>query len=235
LSKIFKKPLNKLRTWNGCLFIVENLNNNLGTIIEVWYEKEYGNLKFLQNKKSSTVIDIGANIGAFTIFVLNKYKDSCVYSYEPESVNFNLLKKNVENNNFSSRVSLNAKAVTGEIGEASISIAGESSGLNSIKIIKEGRRSEIVSCVTLEDVFITNKISFCNLLKIDCEGSEYDLLYNTPAKIFEIIEMIILERHQVEGQSYEDLNLYLEDCGFDVVVNSKFPSIVSASKIKKYE
>lgn len=45
-----------------------------------------------------TVVDVGANIGSFTVSVSRRIGDGRVYSFEPEAENLALLKKNLEVN-----------------------------------------------------------------------------------------------------------------------------------------
>ena len=43
------------------------------------------------------IFDIGANIGATSVFFALNYPKAKIFSFEPTSMNFNLLKKNVKN------------------------------------------------------------------------------------------------------------------------------------------
>jgi len=166
------------------------------------------------------VIDIGANIGAFSMFALKKLNQPRIYAYEPESNNFELLQTTIVLNGGKDRVFPFKQAVYGHEGKMSLSIAGESSGKNSIELDQHSGKSEQVDCTTLSLIFKENGISFCDLLKIDCEGSEYELLLNTPKDVFKNIGMIILEWHQVMGHSIEELQSFLENVGF-VIEKSK--------------
>lgn len=55
--------------------------------------------------------------------------------------------------------------------------------------------------ISLKDVFDLNKINRCNFLKIDVEGGEYEILFNTPKEYFQRIEKISLEPHNIEGNT----------------------------------
>jgi FkbM family methyltransferase len=221
-----------LRTWNGVKFKVLNLNSNLYTVLEVWYEGVYGDLSELSTKKSPVVIDIGANIGAFSMFALKRLHQPRIYAYEPEKNNFELLCNSIELNNSRDLVFPFKQAVYGHEGKMNLSIAGESSGKNSIELDQHSGKSEQVYCTTLSLIFKDNGISFCDLLKIDCEGSEYELLLNTPRDIFKKIGMIILEWHIVKNHSIDELISFLENTGFMIEKSKKCGSTLIARQIK---
>ena len=52
----------------------------------------------------------------------------------------------------------------------------------------------------LSDIFKENDIDNCDLLKLDCEGAEYDILYNTPEEILNKIDQMAIEVHQGKNE-----------------------------------
>ena len=81
-------------------------------------------------KKNNIVVDIGANIGYYTLLMaLNQAK---VFSYEPEPKNFKLLQKNVNLNNFSSNVKLYNKAVSNYNGFSKLFLAEGAPGMHTL-------------------------------------------------------------------------------------------------------
>jgi len=52
-----------------------------------------------------------------------------------------------------------------------------------------------IQCTTLQNLFLLNRISICKLLKLDCEGAEYEILMNCPRLVLSKIENIIAELH----------------------------------------
>jgi FkbH-like protein/FkbM family methyltransferase len=48
----------------------------------------------IQLKDGATVVDIGANIGLFSLFVMSRYKEPKIYAFEPASVVYDLLQAN---------------------------------------------------------------------------------------------------------------------------------------------
>jgi FkbM family methyltransferase len=69
----------------------------------------------------------------------------------------------------------------------------------------------------LDDVFAMNALTTCDFLKMDCEGGEYDILFNASAATLEKISNISLEYHNgVTRFSHTDLLGYLQQRGFQV-------------------
>ena len=63
------------------------------TIAVVFIKKAYGDVD-----DNSTVIDIGANIGVYSIFAATTSKHTTIYAYEPMLSNFNVLLENIRIN-----------------------------------------------------------------------------------------------------------------------------------------
>jgi len=77
-------------------------------------------------------------------------------------------------------------------------------------------KKDMVDCTTLKNVFDENRIETIDLIKIDCEGMEYEILYNTPADYLKRIRALSIEHHWVPGRNYEDLAGYLKKHGFAI-------------------
>jgi hypothetical protein len=79
-----------------------------------------------------------------------------------------------------------------------------------------------VQTTTLEGIFEKNRIEKCDLLKLDCEGSEFKIIYSTPKGIFDKISHIFLEYHDwIEGESSKELKNFLEKMRYKV---KKYPN-----------
>jgi FkbM family methyltransferase len=56
-----------------------------------------------------------------------------------------------------------------------------------------------------------------DVMKIDCEGAEYDLVYNSKRENWSTVQRLVLEYHQVEGQSWDELRSWFGEVGLSVV------------------
>jgi len=141
-----------------------------------------------QNPK--VVVDIGAHIGGTAI--LSASKGAKVYAYEPETENYKLLLENIKLNNLENKIHCFKKAV-GKPGKRNLYLNPGNSGMTTL--LPEGRPAEQAEIISINQVF--ENIEHCDLLKIDCEGAEYEFLYDIP---FKKINQISMELHKGEQQ-----------------------------------
>lgn len=158
-------------------------------------------------KEKAVVIDIGANIGMFPIRLLIKQPDLRIYCYEPFPNNFKILHENVSSNPFiNKKVRVFNQAVLGKKqDDLKIYFNREQFYTDSSSLIPgfENNHDTIaVACTTLEEIITENNILHIDLLKLDCEGSEYSILYDTPVDVIKKIPFIVVETHDLD----EELN-----------------------------
>lgn len=191
---------------------------------ETWL---YGVHRGIENiiKKSLLGIDIGAHIGAFSIFAASLNPSLKIYAYEPAPDNFKLLKENINLNKLENRIILNEIAIVGNSREKrELYLTGKEHGLYTIdkdylEAIKTYDFHGAVKIVgvktkTLKDVFSGYEIKSCDFLKIDCEGAEYEILFNTPLETLTKIGAMSVEYHS--GHNVVELKKFLEDNGFTI-------------------
>lgn len=202
---------------NGISYLARK--GDIFVINDIYVNKEYHkSLDKIQN--NSVVIDIGAHIGVFSIFVTTLGKNIHVYSYEPSEENFRILERNIILNS-SSNVHVFKLAVSGRRGKRTLFINKNPAG-NSF-FVKKGRKV-IVNTITLKDVLDSNNIVNCDLIKMDCEGAEYEILFNTPENYLKKIRNICLEYHNI--YDVKKLKMFLNDKGFNVVLDEKKSPII---------
>jgi len=119
-------------------------------------------------------VDIGANIGYFTMLASNKLgSKGKVYCFEPDRDNFSVLKKNVESNGYWN-VTLVNKAVFNREGKATLYKSGASNTDHSLykDALIDQKGFEEVDIISL-DHYPIGKI---DIIKIDAQGAELDIL-----------------------------------------------------------
>ena len=130
--------------------------------------------------KDKVIVDIGANIGDFSLMVW-KWGAKRIIAYEPEPHNLELLKMNVALNN----ANIEIKPVA--VGKKGYSLMDDGSGHSQI-----GRKfGNKVRVESINDL----KIDHIDLLKMDCEGGEYDMIEDAKEETLKKIDKIIGEFH----------------------------------------
>ena len=221
-----------LYTWNKHRTIIILKNNtklsvranstDQWTIHEIVIRDDYKIQELNLNKK--TIIDIGANVGIFTTYCAAKWKDAKIYAYEPIQENVSAINKNLLLNGITKNVSVINAAVSDDLNGVEINIDNANNGGHSL-LINKGTTKRKIKSVTLEEIFKQHNISKCDLIKMDVEGSEYQILYSTKKNIFNKIKRINLEFHNIDKQHNNGLSLktFLEKMNFSVIkVDSSF-------------
>jgi len=200
---------------------------------ESWLYKLHAELAKQYIAPGAVVMDIGAHIGAFTIYAATRAPCVRVLSFEPEKENFKLLLDNVSLNKLGERVAVFNKAVTGTTGKMNLFKSTTDTGQHTffekrLSFENVDHKKDMVDCTTLKNVFDENRIETIDLIKIDCEGMEYEILYNTPADYLKRIRALSIEHHWVPGRNYEDLAGYLKKHGFAIRYPKKEFALIHA-------
>ena len=154
-------------------------------------QDQYNLVKLI--KKGDTIVDIGAHIGIFSIMAAKISEYGQVFSFEPEESNYLLLQKNISLNKLKNLRFFN-KAVTSKGGKVKLVISPNNKGAHTL--LGQGDQFQEVSAVTLTEIINFIGGNNINLLKLDCEGSEYDILLNAEPKDLRRIDKIIMEVHE---------------------------------------
>jgi FkbM family methyltransferase len=124
-----------------------------------------------------TVIDIGAHKGLVSCYIAKQYPNVKVLAYEPVKENFAALLENIKRNGLTN-IKAHNKAVT-EDGRK-VNIFTDPIGNSGGSTLYGDGNSQEVESVTLAQIFKSNKIDRLALLKIDCEGAEFEILPPAP-------------------------------------------------------
>jgi FkbM family methyltransferase len=185
-----------------------SFNGDIHAIYETILRQDYGTVS-----PGKTVIDIGAFIGDFTVFAA--YSGATVYAFEPSPESFGQLLKNINLMTLSSVKAFNAAVIgTSNVGD-NLALSCDNANLGSTQLVSGGNNSEI-QCLSLKDFFTDYKIDICDLLKLDCEGYEYEILSSLDSSIYSKIQNIVLEFHNGCPKRLEGLRRKLEAQGFFV-------------------
>lgn len=153
-----------------------------------------------------TIVDIGSNIGFFSIAARLQFPDAVVHSYEPNPRVLPYCSKNAETAGYT----LFAEAVGAEEGYVAIEDAADSNQARTIAASDGGVRIPRVSLSTVVER-IGGQI---DLVKIDCEGAEWELFSDRDA--WKTIKQLRMEYHLWGKHLFSDVEQALGDLGFEI-------------------
>lgn len=216
---------NLLQLRNGFSFVMYPHSRMHPVFLEVFCTSVYDRNPLFEIGSHDTVIDIGAHVGFFTLKAAHLADKGRVYAFEPCSPHFELLKENVRRN-CAENIMLFKCAVWGESQEIELLYSLDGEPLDTSIYTIGGNRKELVSAMTLDEVFRRCAIAACDFMKIDCEGAEYGILYSTPDHILRRIRRIALEWHRFDGShAPADLARYLTDKGFKLLGSDNWTGV----------
>lgn len=160
-----------------------------------------------------TFIDVGANIGAYSLFLSSLPTIRNVHAFEPSPDSFHELTQNIRLNGLGGKIIAHPQAVSASAGKLAFGMTRSLSGTNSIVVTSIHERSLFerqieVEAVRLDDVLTIRGQTIC--LKIDVEGHERDALLGMRELLARNKAVVQIERYE-GGREYLDL---LHDLGF---------------------
>jgi FkbM family methyltransferase len=165
---------------------------------------------------NGTIIDIGAGIGEFAIQAAAACPDCRIIGFEPFPESFDLFNKNTIENGLNNVTTVKA-AVTSVAGN----LVMDTSTGNPLQYRMQSDTSissEIsIKTITLVEYLYQQGIQKCDLLKLDCEGGEYDILLPLSKTDLHIFGRIVMEFHDsLTPHSHHELVNLLNSAGFRV-------------------
>lgn len=205
----------------GSWMYVDDMDS-LGLIKYGIYEpKETALIKKLI-KPNDIVLDIGANIGYFTLIMAKQAKQ--VIAFEPEPRNFQILQKNIELNKLAN-VKMYNVAVTENNNKTILHLCDTNRGMHRIypsHWCNEGTTE-------VQTVRIDDWIQDANFIKMDIEGAEFGALKGMKQLLEKNDIIIMMEFHPPSIEEYgakpRDIYEFMKKLGYNIEV----PSVGSVS------
>lgn len=145
------------------------------------------------------VLDIGANIGVFTMYAHEVAKSNGlnikVIAVEPQPDNIALLEDNIISNNIANSTIVSNVAIS--TSNSDVYITNEHGG--SRLTDKSDNNSTRVDVVSLERLLDKMNILSVDFAKIDIEGAEVDLILNTPMSTLLKVKRFAIEYDENSG------------------------------------
>jgi FkbM family methyltransferase len=175
-----------------------------GDLFNIFYEKDYDFLPV----KDRVVIDIGANIADSSIyFAMSGAKK--VIALEPFPKNFEIAQKNITLNGFTDKIELlNAGCCGGQSKDMVLDASANGVGCQTM----QSSLGSNIHFYTLRELIDKYNIDSPAVLKLDCEGCEYDIILSNGKTVLDKFSHIQVEYHYGFG----DLKKHLVDANFSV-------------------
>jgi len=193
---------------------------DLFVLREVLLEETYKDILPFLTGSGLRMVDIGANLGSFTIWLRHRVDLREAYCFEPEPDSFRLLQFNLSRNDCSFARPL-PFAVGGEERMAQVTLTTSSPGASSIYRPQTNEKKlpvTTIRVVSFEEWLKGIEGNF-DLLKLDCEGAEWEIIQKTSPRQFTRFRVIVAEVHgdPHNRASIEDFKSFMESLGFGTV------------------
>lgn len=176
------------------------------------YESE--NVAFIKEscKPGMTVLDIGAHLGLMSVTISQLVgKNGRIYCFEPTPNTYKILTKIIELNGAENIVTPVNAAVAKEEGTMDFYLASDE-GSNSNSLVSKNHRDRVpvkINVTTIDSFVQKHSLTQLDFLKIDAEGSEYEVLLGGLNSFTRFNPKIILALHppliENNNQNIEDI------------------------------
>jgi len=193
---------------------------DLFVLREVLVEETYRDVLPILPPKGLRVVDIGANLGSFTIWLSQATKVDEAFCFEPEPDSFRLLQFNLTRNGCAFAHALES-AVGGRSRPGQITLKQDSPGGTNIYTPAPGGerpQGRAIQVVAFSEWLSQTPGAF-DLLKMDCEGSEWEIVRQTAPSDLARFGAVVAEVHEdPDGlQPAGQFGALIESAGFRTV------------------
>lgn len=206
----------------GIEWTVTAESSQLGGIHDVWLTAEYDAFPGFRGMRGSTVLDVGANIGAYTLWQwVNMGGDGRILAVEGSPTTSRVLRRNVQRNRAGGSVEVVERAVWSSSGEVEFLASSRSSSTSGVaetldrSLIRDAE-AITVSAVTLGDLLASAWLSRAavDVAKIDVEGAECEILNGATDEQLRCIRRFVIE---IDNHTVGPVIDRLTGVGFELV------------------
>jgi len=163
------------------------------TIVELWGLLPYTCDGFYSPMNDHVVLDLGANIGLFSVWVARQAPSAKVVAVELSSENYEVARRNLDG--WAHNVSLHHAGIGRTSGTGYLAVVGERTLDHRLAATAGGVGSEKVDVITLEGAVNMAEARMIDLIKMDIEGGEVDAFEGASPALLRKFRRIALEFH----------------------------------------
>jgi len=203
------------------------------TILATYKEDEYGFVNF-QPQAGDAMIDAGGYVGSTAILYAQLFPEARIFCLEPLPENVEIIRKNIEANHLGERIILIERALWGNSTDKIKVHYRDSSTVGAVHRFvgsafpdyheTVSTETAEVQTISLDDIIRDQYIRNVRLLKMDIEGSEFEVLRGLSEENLLKIQTMVGEYHNVKRNdgSFARHALY-ELCKYRFANHSKGP------------
>jgi len=170
-KKIVAKIKTNTATIDGHQMLLDS-HDSLNLSIDGVYEIEQTNYIKSVLKPGDFVLDIGANIGYYSLIIAKKIgPNGKVFCFEPDPGNFEILSKNISQNNYTTNSVLFNNAVSNENSKLKLYISELNSGDHRTYSSENDRNFIEIDALKIDDIPELTNVKI-KLIKMDIQGWE---------------------------------------------------------------
>lgn len=217
-----------MKTLKG-IFFKDFQNSYIPEILqELYRDKVYAPL--LEGKKDLTILDIGANIGLFSLYASDFAKK--IYAFEPAKEHVETMAAMLEFNGLTDKVIIVPRAISDKDGTATFHHSKNQTMYSLSPLVNDNQEVEEVQTMTIETAFDELKLDHVDFMKLDIEGAESEVVCGKPFEnVSKKIDSMVVEWHTWGGRNPSQIVTALSDYGFKVTPISADATLFSAVKI----
>lgn len=212
----FHTPLRRqemtFRLRNGYVVTCPNADGTRFPVYEIFADDAYELDNLLSGiDREATVLDVGGQIGMFSLAVARALPLGRVHVYEASPTSAGWVQRNVESNGLAGRITVHPRALAGEEGEFTFIDSGTASGHNGLTapdfLIEQGATEVTVPAVTLDQAVAAVRAEGgqVQVVKMDIEGAEYDVILRSSPDSWSDVRKVVMEYHPVDEHTLQDL------------------------------
>ena len=204
-SKVGKNVVLEVR--NGTRYFVRAGTADLAAVNETVIQNPYLRSGGIELPADATVIDIGAYIGDFTVQAAQACPRGRILAVDPIEAHLRMIERQIALNQLA-----NVQTIRAAIGDRNALVGLAHGGMASRTVLGV---QGTVEMVTLERLMDRYGVESVDLLKLDCEGAEWDIL---PAAepVLSRVRQISMEFHAERGWTAPRMAAWLRARGFTV-------------------
>lgn len=195
------------RTRSGMLINTPNRPGARVPVYEIFADDTYRLQWFLGPllQRPIQVLDIGGHVGTFACRVAQLHPLARVRAFEPSATTAAFLRRNAAQNGLGDRVQVVTAALAGRSGVALFDDNGAGSGLNGLAATGHATGTRVEVPTIGFDEAVTTAPAPVDVVKIDCEGGEYELVLGSSPASWMSVQRVVIEHHPVAGHSWREL------------------------------